>query len=137
MNRLLSRVILTLSAVVIAAPADFCLLKVAGICCKAQCENDSCCESGCCHHKTPVKNAGCDCGGNQHHACCAFTLSDGVHTDAQVPSSDSPSDLPPLSAFDVSAAIFVSTRAGVEPEAAFHEGHWDTPVFLRVHSFLI
>lgn len=139
MSRLLSRMILALSALVIAAPADFCLLKVAGICCKTQCGNDSCCDSGCCHHKqAPVKNAGCGCDGQQHNTCCAFTLSDGIHTDSQLPSSDVPANLPPPSSFELCAAIFDSMHsAAIAPASAFRERATDTPLFLRVRTFLI
>jgi len=116
------------------------MLKLAGLCCRAKAgQGCSCGKCASCTEEKSQSQNGKGCGPTERKACCAFTLADVLVSHAQLPDAvDLHSDLPPpsfLSAAQLPEFVLAQTRAdfaaGLCPQAV------DTPLFLRVHSFLL
>lgn len=153
MLHVVTKLIVVLAALSSAAPADYCLLKLMGRCCRTARVSNHAPKSSCCHEREAHDDhdacSTCkDCGspleksGHERKACCFHTPSDGVLSQAAAFSAAvahaelspmGPLDLPahtslcaPLAA---SAPSWRSTRR--HPQAA------GAPLFLLVHALLI
>lgn len=142
MSMWVSRIILCLSALVIAAPADYCMLKMTGICCGKKAP--PACSLSCCAEKISDKcenEAPCDNPSHNHKSCCAYTSAELLNVSAQdLPVLDMHCDLPPLSLFNFDAlvvSIEPTLGAAFSLSTYYHPQSADSPLFLRVHTFLI
>ena len=104
MLHVVSKLIVVLAALSSTAPADYCLLKLMGRCCKSTHVSNHDLKSSCCRERVDYDghddhdghddlNAKSACkqwgsplekNGHERQSCCAFTPSDGVLSQAAI-----------------------------------------------------
>ena len=156
MLHVVSKLIVVLAALSSTAPADYCLLKLMGRCCKSAHVSNHDLKSSCClervdddgHDDLNAKSACKQCGspleknGHERKSCCAFTPSDGVLSQTAIfTAADAHSELPPRGPIDGLAHLALCAPpllgASTGFAACHHPQAADAPLFLLVHAFLI
>ncbi len=142
MTQFISKSLLALAVLQGIIPADRCILKMAGLCrCEASfvtAESESCCHAEA-SAKAGSHSTNCPIGTDHKKACCAYTPAHGLAADAPaIPTVDTHQDCIP-SAFIAADQYIVAHAALSAPAPHGHDSPqpFDTPLYVRAHSFLI